>query len=347
MSVELPLGIGIIGCGKIAAAHALGYLARPDLAKVVICSDDWSEAAAREMAATVGGADVTNHWQEVLARPDVDVISLCMPHYLHKEIAVTAAKAGKHILVEKPMAMNVAEAKEMVEAAEQAGVVLMTGQNQRFMADHLKVTELLDRDVIGKVVAVRFDCNQFLRHMYAEGSWIFSKAKSGGGMVISTAVHKIDLLRYLFGEVKRTSALTGHTGLNYKMDNEDIAAILLEFENGIIGEGFYLFAAHKVPIPTTTHELTIIYGEKGIIHNVMGWHVYSTDVPEYSGGQTLLEWHPQPYFDSVVAEVAHFLECIRDGKEPLTSGRDNLGTMAVIDAISRSAEQVSVGDVVW
>jgi predicted dehydrogenase len=281
----------------------------------------------------------------VIERDDVDAIDICMPHDMHEPIALAAAEAGKHILVEKPMGLNAKQAKAMVEASERAGKVLMVSQNQRFMADHIAIKELLDQGAIGDIVAVRFDCNQFLKRMYPEGSWMFSKARTGGGMVICTAVHKIDLLRHLIGEVKRVSSFQARTGLNYNMDNEDVAAILLEFENGVIGEGFYLFAAYKVPIPTTTGELTIIYGQKGVIHNVLGWHIYSADIPQYSGGLTRLEFPPQPYRASVTASVRHFLESIANGTEPLTSGRDNLKTMAVIDAVYQAGETKTVVEV--
>jgi predicted dehydrogenase len=341
MEESTMIRVGMIGCGKIARAHAQGYAEAADLAQVVVCCDEWSEENAMRTAQPFG-ADISRDWKEVINRADVDAISICMPHWQHVEIAIAAAQAGKHILVEKPMAMNLAEARRMVEAAEQAGVVLMVGQNQRWMADHVAVKELLDQGAIGRVMAVRFDCNQFLKRMYPEGSWMFSREKTGGGMVICTAVHKIDLLRHFFGEVKHVSSFQGHTGLNYNMDNEDIAAILMEFENGIIAEGFYLFAAYKVPIPTTTGELTVIYGDKGIIHNVMGWHIYSTEIPEYSGGVTRLELPQNPYHYSLHTEVRHFLECIRDGATPLTSGRDNLGTMAVIDAVYRAHEEKAV-----
>lgn len=338
----MTIRVGMIGCGKIARLHAEGYQAASDLAEVVVCCDEWDENLAQQMADKFPEATAVTRWQDVVERADVDAVSICMPHYLHAPIALAAAAAGKHILVEKPMAMNLAEAKEMVAAAEKAGTLLMVGQNQRFMSDHRRIKELLDQDAIGRIVAVRFDCNQFLKKMYPPGNWIFSKEKSGGGMVISTAVHKLDLLRYFFGEIREVSSFQGHTGLNYDMDNEDIATMLLEFENGIIGEGFYLFAAHKVPIPTATSELTIFYGEKGIIHNVLGWHIYSTEIPQYSGGLTRLEVTTEPYVNSVVSEIRHFLECIQDNRQPLTSGRDNLGTMAVIDAIYRSAAQKAV-----
>jgi predicted dehydrogenase len=340
----MRIRVGILGCGKIARLHAQGYKAAADVAQVVVCCDEYNIDLARATAQEFG-ADATNRWQEVIERADVDAISICMPPYQHAEIALAAAAAGKHVLVEKPMAMNLAECKTMVAAAKNAGIVLMVGQNQRFQPEHVKIKALLDRNAIGRIVALRFDCNQFVKTMYPPNSWIFDKAKSGGGMVAQTAVHKIDLMRHFFGEVREVAAFNGYTGLNlnYKPGgNEDIAALLMTFESGIIGEAFYLFAAHKTPIPTTTGELTIFYGEKGIIHNVLGWHIYSTEVPEYSGGLTKLEIHTYPYVDSVVAEVRHFLECIQNGTEPITSGRDNLGTMAVIDAIYQAAETKTV-----
>ncbi len=340
----MTLRIGILGCGKIARLHAQGYKTAADLAQVVVCCDEYSVELAQNMAKDFG-ADVTTSWQAVLERSDVDAVSICMPPDQHAPIALAAAAAGKHVLLEKPMAMNMEECKAIVTAAEQADTVLMIGQNQRWQPEHIKIKELLDRNAIGKIVALRFDCNQFVTHMYPPDSWIFDKAKSGGGMIAQTAVHKIDLMRHFFGEIAEVSAFNGYTGLNagYKPGgNEDISAFLMNFENGIVGEAFYLFAAYKVPIPTATGELTIFYGDKGVIHNVMGWHIYSTEIPEYSGGLTKLDIHQYPYTDSVNAEVRHFLECIRDHKEPITSGRDNLGTMATVFALYESAETKTV-----
>lgn len=340
----MTIRIGLLGCGKIARLHAAGYKTAADLAQVVVCQDEYNLAWAEKFAADFN-AEATTSWQSVVERNDVDAISVCLPPYQHREIAVAAAQAGKHVLVEKPMALNLAECKEMVAAAQAAGTVLMVGQNQRFQPEHVQIKQLLDEQAIGRVVALRFDCNQFVKHMYPPDSWIFHKELSGGGMVAQTTVHKIDLMRHFFGEIDEVSAFTGYTGLNPNYQpggNEDIAAILMNFANGIVGEAFYLFAAHKVPIPTATGELTIFYGEEGIIHNVMGWHMYSTKIPQYSGGVTRLDIHQYPYMDSVVAEVRHFLDCIRDGQEPLTSGRDNLGTMAVVDAIYQAAETKTV-----
>mgnify|MGYP001046002607 CR=1 FL=1 len=340
----MTIRVGILGCGKIATLHAQGYKAAPDLAQVTVCCDEYSIGLAEKMARDFGAA-TSNNWRDVIARSDVDAISICMPPYQHAEIALAAAAAGKHVLVEKPMAMDMAECKQVVAAADKAGTVLMVGQNQRWQPEHVKIKELLDRNAIGKIVALRFDCNQFVKHMYPPDSWIFDKAKSGGGMIAQTAVHKIDLMRHFFGEIDEVAAFNGYTGLNpgFKPGgNEDIVAFLMNFASGIVGEAFYLFAAYQVPIPTATGELTIFYGDKGVIHNVLGWHVYSTEIPEYSGGLTKLNIHHYPYTDSVSAEIRHFLECIQEKKEPITSGRDNLGTMATVAALYQAAESKSV-----
>jgi predicted dehydrogenase len=247
--------------------------------------------------------------------------------------------------VEKPFATNLAEAMAMVNAADQAGTVLMVGQHQRYVSDHRHIKALLDKGVIGRVLAVRVDSNQLLSDQYPSGHWLFSKALAGGGIVISVAVHKIDLLRYLLGEIRRVASFQSISGLNTGMEGEDIAAISLEFENGTVGEGFFSFAARHRPIPVTTRpfELFILYGEEGMIHNIQGWHVYSAKVNEYSNGPTRLDIPSQDYADWFDCEIRHFLECIETGSEPISSGRDNLGTMAVIEAIYQSAK---IGQVV-
>jgi UDP-N-acetylglucosamine 3-dehydrogenase len=335
----MKLRVGLIGCGKIARMHAQGFQTASDLAEVVVCCDERKEIA-QAMALSLGYAKAVTRWQDVVEREDIDVVDVCLPHYLHAPVVIAAAQAKKHVLVEKPFATNLAEAIAMVNAADQAGTVLMVGQHQRYGSDHRHIKALLDRGVIGRVLAVRVDSNQFLSDYYPSGHWLFSKAQAGGGIVISVAVHKIDLLRYLLGEIRRVASFQSISGLNVGMEGEDIAAISLEFENGTVGEGFFTFAARHRPIPVTIYpfELFILYGEEGMIHNIQGWHVYSTKVKEYSNGPTRLDIPSQEYAEWFDYEIWHFLECIETGAEPISSGRDNLGTMAVLEAIYQSAK---------
>jgi predicted dehydrogenase len=342
----MKLRVGLIGCGKIARMHAQGFQTASDLAEVVVCCDE-REEQAQAMALSLGSAEAVTRWQDVVEREDIDAVDVCLPHYLHAPVVISAVQAGKHVLVEKPLATNLAEAMAMVDAADQAGTVLMVGQHQRFMPDHRHIKALLDKGVIGRVLAVRVDGSQLLSDEYPSGHWLFSKAQAGGGIVISVAVHKIDLLRYLLGEIRRVASFQSISGLNVGMEGEDIAAISLEFENRTVGEGFFTFAARHRPIPITTMPfgLFILYGEEGMIHNIQGWHIYSTRIKEYSDGPTKLDIPSHDFAECFDHEIWHFLECIETGAEPISSGRDNLGTMAVIEAVYQSAKTGQVVEV--
>ncbi|MBZ0303424.1 MAG: Gfo/Idh/MocA family oxidoreductase [Anaerolineae bacterium] len=333
------LEIGIIGCGLMGQQHAEGYRAAPDLAAVRVCCDDRADSA-RDLAQRLGSdVTATTDWQAVLDDPAIAAVSICVPHHLHAPVVQAALDAGKHVLLEKPMALNLAEARTLVAAAERAGKVFMVAQNQRFLPEHTHIKTLLDDGVIGSIFAARVDGNQMLSRIYPPGHWLFSQATAGGGVIRTTAIHKFDLLRYLVGEIRRVSAFMKISGLNPGMDCDDVAAISLEFDNGAIGEAFFTFAAHRVPIPTATGELTVLYGDQGMLHNVGGWQVYSQVDERYSSGLTDLGLPNADYALSFRNEVRHFLECIATGREPLSSGHDNLRTMAVIEAIYESIEQ--------
>ena len=334
----MTIRVGLIGCGLMAKAHLPGYQAAHERAQIVMCCDNNPQLAYDLASKIEGNPEVVTDWQAVIASKNIDAVDICAPHFLHAPIVLAAAKAGKHVLLEKPMAMNLDEARQMVDAATKAGKVFMVAQNQRYLPEHAQIREHLSNGVIGRVIAARIDGNQFLSRAYPKGHWLFSKALAGGGVVRTTAIHKIDLLRYFLGEVRRVTALYSKSGLNPGMDSEDIATIAMEFENGAIGEAFFTFAAYQNPIPTASHELLILYGTKGMINNINGWHMYSTEVEAFSQVMTLMDLPDADYAASFVHEVNHFLDCIESGREPLTSGKDNLNTIAVIDAIYQAAE---------
>lgn len=334
----MSIRVGLIGCGLMARAHLPGYEASRDQAEIVVCCDNNLQLAQDTSAKLGGTAVVTTDWQAVLDNPQVDAVDICAPHFLHAPIVLAAAKAGKHVLLEKPMAMNLAEARDMVAAMDEAGKVFMVAQNQRYLPEHVPIKKWLDDGAIGRVIAARIDGNQFLSKGYPEGHWLFSKKLAGGGVIRTTAIHKIDLLRSLLGDVRRVTALYSTSGLNPGMDSEDIAAFAMEFESGAIGEAFFTFASYQNPIPTASHELVILYGTKGMINNINGWHMYSTEVEAYKNGMTPMGLPNADYAGSFVHEVKHFLDCVATGKMPNTSGHDNLKTMAIIEALYQSVE---------
>jgi UDP-N-acetylglucosamine 3-dehydrogenase len=334
----MTIRVGLIGCGLMAKAHLPGYQANKERVEIVMCCDNNPQLAQDFAAKLDTKPEVMTDWQKVIENKNVDAVDICAPHFLHAPIVLAAAKSGKHVLLEKPMAMNLAEACQMVEAMRLANKIFMVAQNQRYLPEHSHIRDWLNNEAIGRVIAARIDGNQLLSRAYPKGHWLFSKALAGGGVIRTTAIHKIDLLRYFLGEVRRVTALYSTSGLNPGMDSEDFATMIFEFENGAIGEAFFTFAAYQNPIPTASGELVILYGTKGMINNINGWHMYSTEVEGYSQAMTPLNLPNADYPASFMREGTHFLDCVETGREPLTSGRDNLNTIAVIDALYQAAE---------
>lgn len=333
----MTVRVGLIGCGIMGRAHLPGYRAVGQRAALMMCCDT-DEVLAREHAAEAGpDTAFTTRWQDIIENPAVDAVDICTPHFLHLPMVLAAARAGKHILLEKPMAMNLDEGRTMVEAAGASGKIFMVGQNHRYLPEHGRVKDLLNQNAIGRVIAARIDGNQFLSRAYPPGHWLFSKTLAGGGVIRTTAIHKVDMLRYFIGEIRRVNAMYATSGLNPGMNSEDIAAFNMQFENGAIGEAFFTFAAHQGPLPGTG-ELVVLYGTHGLLSNAGGWQLYSTTMEPYSQKMTPLDIPPSDYYESFTHEIDHFIHCIETGQEPLSSARDNLHTIAVVDALYRAAE---------
>jgi len=351
------LRVGLIGCGGISNAHARAYKTLgPDVARVVATADVSAELAQRR-GQELEAQQITTDYRAVVENPNVEAVDICLPHYLHAEVALAAARAGKHVLVEKPMACSMTEAKAMVETAKRAGVTLMVAQVQRYMPSYRGVRRLVETDELGPIRAVRFDSMQNLHEILPASHWLFDGKLAGGGIVISVSVHRIDLVRYLVGDVKRVGAFCRTGEPPYKNGAEDYATAILEFESGAIGEHYATYSGFRMPYS----EMFMLFGDNGAVHAVpelgksMGPAFYASRQhdgapPESKGWNRaytgFLPVEPDrgdlPSDDGFTNEVSHFAHCCRSGEEPLSSGRNNLGTMAVICGIYESSRRGGV-----
>ncbi len=324
-----PIRIGLIGSGNISRAHARGYLASPDLFQVVaVC--DGREELARQRASQLGGAKVFTDYHHLLDL--VDAVDICLPHHLHCPVAVDCARAGKHILVEKPIANTLQEADQMVEEADKAGVILMVAHNQRFLPVYEKAKELVDQGLLGRIYLARADHNQFVQ--IERDHWLWKKETAGGGAFIGSGIHRVDLLRWLVGEVIRVWHRQVPVPERFSDQVEAASVTLLEFEDGAIGEvtcSWTAYGASKAP----WYELIMLYGTDGTLHNVGGLYIATDQNP---GDKGEYRWVPVPQEDSFVNEIRHFGQCILEGQEPRTSGREGRKTLAVVLAAYRSHE---------
>jgi predicted dehydrogenase len=224
------IGIGIIGAGHFGAVHAKAMAEVPGVKLVASCRENTELAA--EFASEHGGRSYGD-WQALLADPQVDAVVIATPHHLHEEIAVGAAQAGKHILLEKPMAPTVAACDAINAAAEQAGVQLMVGHVMHFALPCLKAKEIIDSGLIGRPVLG----SSWMIKLWMESNrrgWHMNSA-SGGGMLMTAGIHALDRLVWLMGQdVTSVNALTGT--LFHEQEADDSALIGLRFSGGGIGQ---------------------------------------------------------------------------------------------------------------
>lgn len=239
------LRVGIIGSGGIAeGAHAPGYKALPDDCELVACCDVRPERA-KAFAERFDLAHWCTDYRELLTITELDAVSVCTPPFMHRDATVAALDAGLHVLCEKPMAMNVAEAQDMVAAAERAGKVLTIGHQQRFTPAAQAVKRAVDAGELGDIYYAK---TAALRNRGAPTWGVFHiKQLNGGGPLIDIGVHALDVTMWLMGSPRPVAvfgatymALAHRPGLQNRMgtinieeyDVEDLAAAIVRFDNG-------------------------------------------------------------------------------------------------------------------
>jgi predicted dehydrogenase len=224
------IGVGIIGAGHFGAVHARAMARVNEVRLVASCREHRVAAAA--FAAEHGGRSYFD-WRALLDDPEVDTVLIATPHHLHEEIAVRAAQAGKHILLEKPMAPSVAACDRIQAAADASKVKLMVGQIMHFALPCLKAKEILDSGTLGAPILG----SSWMIKLWMESNrqpWHLTRA-TGGGMLMTAGIHALDRLIWLMGQP--AIGVTAMTGTYFhNQDADDSALIGLRFANGRVGQ---------------------------------------------------------------------------------------------------------------
>jgi len=229
--------LALIGCGGMSRSHASRFFNLADRLEVAAVVD--VERAKAEAAAEVlTGAKVATDYRDVL--DDVDACLLVLPHHLHEEIGVACLQAGKHVLLEKPMANSEAACLSLMAAAESSGRTLMIAYCMRFHPLVVKMKELLDAGHLGEVFQVSIWTEQLTR--FAADHWASSAATLGGGQLFSHGCHYIDILLWYLGEPVRGFHLGTNTGTPW-MEREGTSNVTMEFEGGVMGYHFGTWGA--------------------------------------------------------------------------------------------------------
>lgn len=333
--------VGIVGCGSIARhRHAPEYAANPHV-KLVAFADKGEERA--KSLAEKYGADYYADYMDLVARDDIDAISVCTPNYLHAPVTVAAARSGKHVLCEKPMATTVDEAKEMVSAARLAGVKLMIAHNQRLMPVHLKAKEILESGRLGKVLTFRTTfAHGGPERWSAEGpgGWFFQKQQAFVGALGDLGVHKVDLIRWLLDEeIVEVAAMSG-TLEKSGADVDDNAVCLLKTENGAMGT----MTASWTYKPREDNS-TVLYCEKGTMH--IGVDPSYGVIVDLQDGQRELYQLTSMQTNEAGGQktsgiIDSFVGCIVTDTEPEIPGEEGLKSLEVVIAAVKASERKTV-----
>jgi phthalate 4,5-cis-dihydrodiol dehydrogenase len=220
------LGVGILGAGYFGAFHARAIATLPDISIVAVCAE---ELAPAEVFAAEHGGTPYGDWRAMLDDRSVDVVAITAPHHLHCELAVAALQAGKHVLLEKPMALSVAECSRIIAAADTSRGKLMVGQIMHFVWPCLVAREILERGDLGKPVTGSSSLQKIWMEQNRRG-WHLDPL-TGGGMLMTAGIHALDQLVWLMnGRVGSVSAAVSTSFHDQKAD--DSAMMLLRFTDG-------------------------------------------------------------------------------------------------------------------
>ena len=330
-----PVRIGMIGAGFIAGYHLDGLRAAGGAEVRVIAGRTPEKTAA--VAARHGIAATTADWREVLDRDDIDAVVVTTPDDTHPEIAIAAAAAGKHILLQKPMARTADECRRIIAAANAAGVRLQVSFMHRYFEEVVLARQLLADDAIGRPYSMR------MRNATPGpdwGAWFYSRARVGGGVVMQLGVHGIDLLRHLFGDIGFVSANTALLRTERCLadasvvhpDNEDHALALYRFASGAL-------ATHEMSMSELAgcDRFTLeIYGERGTIWLRSGRGALAIHAPAHTGTR---DWvlPALPAREPGARQHQAFLEMVRGNDAQDTTPADGLASVQVAEAIYRSS----------
>jgi len=342
----MSIKVGIIGCGKIAQVrHIPEYAANPNAE--VYGFYDINQARAEALAVKYGGKAFASY-EELLADPEIEAVSVCAANHAHAEISIAALKAGKHVLCEKPMAVTLEECEAMVAAAKESGKYLMIGQNQRLAKAHAKAKELIEQGAIGKVLTFRTIFGHGGPETWSidPGSnvWFFDKTKAAMGAMADLGIHKTDMIQYVLGSkiIKTQAVLTtldkkDATGSLIGVD--DNAICIYQMENGVIGTMTASWTYYAAEDNTT-----VIYGTKGELR------LY--DDPKYSVQQINADGTRIDYqIDQIQTNdnqtasgvIDLFVDCLVEKKAPEISGENVLHAMkAVFASIESSAKGCAI-----
>lgn len=339
----MAYGFGIIGCGMIANFHAkaIGDIKGAD---VVACYDSFPESGLR--FAQQNACTFYVSLADMLADPDVDIVTVCTPSGAHMEPAVAAANAGKHVIVEKPLEITLKRCDKIIEACDKNGVVCSAIFPSRFHESSKIMKKAVDKGKFGTLAMADAYVKWFrTQEYYDSGQWRGTWALDGGGALMNQAIHSVDLLAWLMGDVE---SITAHTATlaHERIEVEDVAVATLRFANGALGT----LEASTAAYPGYLKKIEL-YGSKGSAvleeEDIKIWDFAKptkadTALLEQMKGRTKTGGgaaDPSAIgYHGHTAQFKDVLKAIKNGTRPAIDGHEGRRSVEIILAVYKAAE---------
>nr|MDO8132809.1 Gfo/Idh/MocA family oxidoreductase [Candidatus Njordarchaeum guaymaensis] len=330
--------VGIAGAGFSAERHAAGFRALQMVEIGGVAGLKESKKQTEEFAKRIGASRAFTDYEELLKVPDIEIISVCAPNYLHEQIAVAAAERSKHIIVEKPLARTIEQAESMVSVARKANVKLMYAENFQYAPSFVKAEEIVSQGGIGEI----FMASAREAHSGPHSRWFYELSLAGGGALIDLGIHDIQLLRmFTKSEPKEVSAFISKTRSELRVEDNGVAAI--KFGSGALGtleESWTTKGGYDIRVELYGKEGQLVVNPTHMtpiqVFSATGFG-YAGEKVEFTKGWTF----PIPeefYTFGYIQEIEHFVKCVLEDKKPNTSGEDGLIALKTIMAMYESAK---------
>ncbi len=332
------VGVGLIGSQFISTIHArsLQHCNQADVMAVASPTPGHAE----KFAQTFNIPHVFTDVHHMLALPDIDMVVIGAPNFTHCELTLAAAQAGKHVVLEKPMCLNLKQADDMIAACENAGVKLMYAEELCFAPKYVRLKQLLDSGALGTPTLIK----QSEKHDGPHAAHFWDVERSGGGVTMDMGCHAIEFFRWMLNRpnIKSVYAQMSTQVHQAKTKGEDNALLILEFDNGVIA-----LAEESWTKPGGMDDRAEVYGSNGLAYaNLLQGNsivTYSGAGYEYAvekAGETK-GWsftiYEEEWNYGFHQEMAHFVDCVQNDKQPLVTGHDARAVMEVLFAAYESA----------
>lgn len=327
------IGFGIIGCGAIAHMHA-GAVNAVENGVLIACTDVNTQSL-RDFSQKYNITPYDDYGDMLLDKR-IDAVCICTPSGLHKKFCIEAARAKKHIVVEKPMALTAKDCDEIINACEEREVKLEVISQNRFKETFRLVKALVDEGKLGRIVSADIYMKYYRSPEYYEASnWKGTWAMDGGGALMNQGIHGVDILLYIMGNVKSVFGFTRTLARNIEV--EDTASAVVEFSNGSLGviQGTTSVTPgypRRMEINGTKGSITLIEGE------ITVWDVDKMDKPSFETKTGNSYNDPMAFdIDGHVLQIDDLINAIANDKEPYVSHREGKRPVELITAIYESS----------